>query len=391
MKRLEKLPVRDAEFDECDPVEECTESVANEEQSVPVQQFDKDGKPIVNKKSKISPAAPVLPPFESREDRIGKYFKKHLKLFVFDEFAPLFMERAGIEFMAGVPVPLRKEDYEQFKGGAGLKILHLAENMAWIMGIDPKFKYVPKYIEFMNRFFNFKILEGLVKEGRDSAEKGDMDSATIHFRAALVLKPDYLHSMYSYARSCREHYLNSNNEEYIGRFKAESIEYFELLTSVHPRFAQAYYFLGYGYLNMGLYQKASFTWKEFLRLSRNGKDKREIRQRMKQLEQPIEIESGYTAVLAGRWEDGIRILEPYLNTNFKDWWPLSYYLGVAYSRTGRNSHAIASFKRALGLNPSHVESMTELADIYSKSKDKVNENKYRKKAELILQSKNKTE
>ena len=49
--------------------------------------------------------------------------------------------------------------------------------------------------------------------------------------------------MYSYARAFRAMYLNSQNEEYVGRFKAEALEWLELLTETHPRFAQGYYYL----------------------------------------------------------------------------------------------------------------------------------------------------
>ena len=62
---------------------------------------------------------------------------------------------------------------------------------------------------------------------------------------------------------------------------------------------------------------------------------------------------------------------------------MSYYLGVAYRNLGNRSEAVVCFKRVLGLNPSHVESMEELAGLYAESKDKENEMKYRKKAELI--------
>ena len=92
----------------------------------------------VNVKSKISPVAPVLPPFQSREDRVGRYFKKHLKNFLFDEFSDSFLSRQkNLDFMRGVPIPLRHEDYQLFNGGEGLKILHIAENMAWVMALTP--------------------------------------------------------------------------------------------------------------------------------------------------------------------------------------------------------------------------------------------------------------
>lgn len=339
------------------------------------------------KKKEEKAALPAKNPEEydikARPDRVGKYFKKYTKNFVFDEFSDAFIKKTGMELMRGVPIPLRKQDLEEFKGGSGLKMQHIAENIAWIMGIDPKFEHMEKYLEFMQKFSNNKIVNGLVKEGRDAAENKDYDNAAIHFRAALCIAPTSIHPMYSYARVCRELYLSSNNEEYIGRFKAESLEYFELLVESHPRYSEAYYYLGFAYVNLGLYVKAKLTWEQFMKRTSILKDKKEISTRLKQLEQPVKIEEGYNAVLSGRYELGIDILEPFLKTKFKDWWPMSYYLGIAYLRTGDTKEAVASFKRVLGINPSHVETMDELANIYAESKDKENETKYRKKAELI--------
>lgn len=334
-------------------------------------------------KPELPPKNPEEYDIRLRPDRVGKYFKKYAKNFVFDEFSDAFIKRTGFDFMKGVPIPLRKRDLELFKGGDGLKMNHIAENIAWIMGIDPKFQYMENYLEFMKRFSGNRIINGLVKKGRDFAEEKDFDNAAIHFRAALCISPVNIHAMYSYARACRELYLAGNNAEYIGRFKAESIEFFELLTVFHPGYALAHYYLGYCYLNMGLYIKAKLAWEQFLKLSRNPKDSREIRSRLQQIEQPVRIEEGCNAVLSGRYEPGIDILEPFLTTKFRDWWPMSYYLGVAYERTGSRKDAVASFKRVLGINPSHAETMEELAAIYGDSKDKENEMKYRKKAELI--------
>lgn len=322
-----------------------------------------------------------------REDRVGRYFKKYLNKFVFDEFSPKFIaESKAADLLQGVPIPLRKKDLKAFDGGEGLPMLVIAENMAWVMGCDPHFKYNKNYVAILSRIYNYKIYEGMMKEGRDAAERGAMDDACIHFRAALCMKPDYLHAMYSYARACRAMYLASNNEEYVGRFKAEALDFFELTTETHPRFAQAYYYLGYAYLNMGLYIKADLTWAEFLRFSKNGKDKKEIRKRRQQLQGPIQIESGYNDVLAGRYEEGKAKLEPFLNTQFNTWWPLHYYLGVAYAMTGHKSEAVASFKKVLTMNASHIETMQELVDIYTESGDRENRRKYEKKIELVKKS-----
>lgn len=319
-----------------------------------------------------------------REDRIGRYFKKYLNKFVFDEFSPQFMEKSKAgDLMKGVPIPLRKKDLKAFAGGEGLPMLVIAENMTWVMGCDPHFKHTKDYVAILSKLYNYKLYEGMMKEGRDAAERGAMDDACIHFRAALCMKPDYLHAMYSYARACRAMYLDSRNEEYVGRFKAEALDYFELLTETHPRFAQGFYYLGYAYLNMGLYIKADLTWREFLKFSRNGKDKKEIRTRLEQLQGPVQIEQGYNDVMSGRYEEGKARLEPFLKSQFNSWWPLHYYLGVAYEMTGKKSQAVASFKKVLTMNASHIETMNELVAIYDQEGDKENKRKYEKKIELI--------
>jgi Flp pilus assembly protein TadD len=138
------------------------------------------------------------------------------------------------------------------------------------------------------------------------------------------------------------------------------------------------------YLNLGLYMKAKLAWGEYLKNGRIMKDRREIKKRLEQIAEPVEIEKGYNAVLAGRWAKGIEILEPYTEGPYQDWWPLWYYLGVAYVRTGRTEEAEAAFKRALQGSPRHIESMEELAGIYEKSGDKAGAKKYREKIVFVL-------
>ena len=77
------------------------------------------------------------------------------------------------------------------------------------------------------------------------------------------------------------------------------------------------------------------------------------------------------------------MLEPFLNTKYRDWWPLYYYLGVAYEMTGNRSEAVDSLKKALKLNGSHLETMKELLAIYEDEGDKANIRKYSKKIEMI--------
>ena len=244
-----------------------------------------------------------------REDRIGRYFRKYLDRFVFVEFSDEFLERSKVkDIMKGIPIPLRKQDIKKFSGGSGLEPALIGENMAWVMGSDPKFKYTKNYVAYLKKLFNTKIDEGMLKEGRDAAEKEDWDNACIHFRAALCMNPIYMHAMYSYARVCRSMYLDSEDPEYVGRFKAEALDWFELLTEIHPRFAQGYYYLGYAYLNIGLYAKTEFAWRRFLQFTHNGKDRREINTRLKQIKDPVQIEAACNDISAGRMQQGLEKL-----------------------------------------------------------------------------------
>ena len=319
-----------------------------------------------------------------REDRIGRYFRKYLNKFVFVEFSEEFIaqSKAG-DLLKGVPVPLRKKEVKDFAGGKGINFLVLAENMAWVMGCDPHFKHTKDYCAILHKLYNNKLTEGMLKEGRDAAEQGEMDNACIHFRAALCMQFDYMHAMYSYARACRVMYENSRNEEYVGRFKAESLEWFELLTETHPRFAMGYYYLGYSYLNMGLYGKAQLAWQSFLKFTKNNKDRQEINKRLQQIADPVAIEDACLKIGSGRYEEGIRVLEHYDKTQFNDWWPLHYYLGRGYVQAGRIADAVSEYKKVLMTNGSHLETMKELLLIYEEEGDKANIKKYSEKIRMI--------
>ena len=319
-----------------------------------------------------------------RPDRVGKYLLHHMKEFTFDEFSKAYLNRTGMdkEFL-GVPVPLREEDREAFKTPEGLSGNILAENMARVLGVDPQFKYREAYVFFIDRLFGQKAVDNMTRKAKDHGEREDLEDACIYFRAALVLKFNDLAAMYGYSRSLRELYERSKKEDYIGNLKAESLDYLEMTTEFYPRFDMGWYYLGYMYLNLGLYIKAKLAWDEYLRFGRIHKDREEILKRIAQIKEPIRIEEGYNAVLAGRWKKGIGILEPYKDSKYRDWWPLWYYLGVAYARTGRTDEAERAFKQALKGSPRHVESMEELTAIYEKSGDKTSVKKYRDKLAIV--------
>ena len=315
------------------------------------------------------------------KDRISKYLTPHLSEMIFDELSDGYLERAGIkDIMTGVPVPIRKTELES------ISTLSIARNMAFVIGCDPTFQYKENYIAYILRAFDKRFAEGLIADGVEGAARNDFEYACIQFRAAMQIDPDNANAYYCYGRACKDAYEAGGEEEFVGRFKAESLEAFEIATLKNPQLAEAFYFLGYGYVNLGLYIKAKLTWEDFMKLSADEELKKEIAQRLEQLEQPVEIEKGYNMVLAGKYEEGIEALSVYTEGQYADWWPLWYYLGAAYAALERDDEAVASFLQVLRFSPSNAEAMKELVKLYEKLGDEEKVAKYRTKLEIVSEN-----
>ena len=315
------------------------------------------------------------------KDRIGRYLTPHLSEMVFDELSEGYLKKAGIaDIMTGVPVPIRKKKL------GNITTLAIARNMAFVIGCDPSFQYRENYIAYILRTFDKRFAQGLIADGVDGAAKNDYDYACIQFRAAMQIDPDNADAYYCYGRACKDAYEAAEDEEFVGRFKAESLEAFEIATLKNPHLADAFYFLGYGYVNLGLYVKARLTWQEFMKLSEDEELKKEIAERLGQLEEPVKIEKGYNLVLSGKYEEGISVLSQYTEGSFAGWWPLWYYLGVAYAGLGENDEAIASFLQVLRFSPSNEETMEELVKLYENIGDEERASKYRNKIQLVREN-----
>ena len=344
------------------------------------------------------------------KDRIGQYLRPQLSEIIFDELSDAYLAKAGIaDILTGVPIPLKKTEL------GNISTLTIAKCMAFVIGCDPEFKYKENYIAYIKRMFEVRFADALLAEGVETAAtKKSYDYACILFRAAMQIEPDNANAYYCYGRACRDAYeaaaetleASEETEEFIGRFKAEALEAFEVATLKDPKFADAYYFLGYAYLNMGLYVKAKMTWDEYMKLTEKEanidetdiklqdegfrlrvKELREIRKeidaRLKSLEKPVEIEKGYNLVISGRYEEGIAVLSEYKEGEFSSWWPLWFYLGTAYGELGETDEAIDCFTEVLKYAPSNIESMEALIGLYEKTGDDEKVQKYTKKIEII--------
>ena len=331
---------------------------------------------------------------EEKKDRISKYLKEINHEMLFDELSLDFMKKSGIEdLLKDVPVPVAIDS-------EGLSNVSIALGMARIIGADNNFKYAKQYLEYIKRTLGDVATRVLITEAVKCANEKDFEIACMYLRTVLLMDPKSVDALYLYARACQDAYqVEEDDEEYIGNFKAESLELFELLTIMHPEFSMGFYYLGYAYLNLGLYTKAKLTWDEFMRLTNDGKkamttDKTleadaladfrlDIAIQLDNLKEPINIEAGCNAVLTGNYLKAKELLEPYKDGNYAEWWPLWYYLAGAYSGLEDAEKAIDCFKIALRLSPSNIEVMSELVELYKVLGDEENVTKYQNKIEII--------
>ena len=370
----------------------------------------------------------------TKNDRIGELLQEHLGEMVFDELSYDYLKRAEVyDILKDIPVPIRKTEM------TGITVLKIAMNMAFVFGVDPGFKYKENYIQYILKNFDKNFANGLIAQGVDIAQEDKFDEACIWFRAAMQIDPENANAYYCYGRSLKDCYEKIAQAEesqqlamsdpgtigdVIGRYKAESMEAFEVATIKNPELTEAYYFLGYAYLNMGLYLKAKLTWEKYLELAEKdgrshlsgqgekaledaGKD---IKERLAQLEEPVKIEEGYNMVLSGRFDEGIKALKPYTESRFKDWWPLWHYLGTAYRALADQSEkelleadpqavakddevvraayeeALKYYLQVLKLSPSNKDAMQEVLGIYKFLGDSEKIDKYTKKLAIIEQN-----
>lgn len=330
--------------------------------------------------------------FNNGEDRVSEYLSMLNKGMLFDELDDNYLKKAGLyDLLKDVAIPVSISE------SGDMTTSDIALNMGKIIGGDTNFIFKAQYIEYIKRTAGDQAVPMLTAEGAKFADRGEFELAAMYFRAALIIEPTAKNPLYLYGRVCKECYESEDKDEtYVGRFKAESLEAFEILTIMHPEFSMGYYFLGYAYLNLGLYMKAKLTWEDFLKyidedevFSREEQSdekyrlKEDIQTLLKELNDPVMIENGCNLILSGDFQNGKRILENYCNGRYENWWPLWYHLGVAEKSLSNTEDAVEHFKKALVLSPSNTDIMKELADIYEALGDEQNAEKYLKKIDIV--------
>lgn len=318
-------------------------------------------------------------------NRLNKYFDKYMGTYLYVGLSKDFTMKMGFSTDEDLKIPIRPENLEDFsKDNGKISITKIAENMVFVVGCNSDFKYSDKYVKFISEYFDKNLVGNLVTAGVNAANDGELEKSCIFFRSALRIIPNTLEAVYNYARVCRDIYMKSDDEEEIGMFKAESIEAFEELTLAYPDFQDGYYFLGYAYLNMGLYEKAGISWEKYLEIGDNQDAIIDISERLRQIQEPRVIEKGCNLIIKGSYGEGYNILLRFVNSEYKSWWPLHFYIGMAQEELGEYEKAVESYKNSLKLNAGNIGAIDGLIRVYGALDDEENKRKYLKKKTIIV-------
>lgn len=329
-------------------------------------------------------------------DKISQFLIEKNQQMLFTKLSADYLKASNLkDILMGVDVPISVDAMDH------LTNLTIAMSMARIIGADENFRYADAYRAALLRLYGDNCTKVLISEGTKAGDSGSFEIACMYFRAALQLQPMNRDALYLYGRACQDAYEQEGKDEnYVGCFKAQSIDIFEELTILHPDFDLGYYYLGYSYTNLGLYTKAQITWQRFMELSRertmDGSSdmnpipddelqemREEIGNRLESLEGAVDIESAINRILTGDFQTGIDELSPYEDGPYSQWWPLWYYLGVAYAGMEQGTESVEAYKRALSLSPSNIQVMTELIEVYQSLGDYENAEKYINKIRVV--------
>ena len=97
-------------------------------------------------------------------DRLNKYFSKYAEEYAFLELMPDYVRKEHIDFMRGVPLPVKHKYVMDLAGQQGIDFKYFTMGMINMLGIDPEFKYASKYAMFLT-YMNPQIRQVIVNVG----------------------------------------------------------------------------------------------------------------------------------------------------------------------------------------------------------------------------------
>jgi len=268
----------------------------------------------------------------------------------------------------GLDVPIITEELayniKTRKEDEVLTINIITRGMIYLLGVDPVFKYRDEYIKFLYAV-DPKIEEYILIESLRFLEKFQFIEGIIFLKALISLNPYNIKALLNYSLALLEYrdkeLLNKNKTYTI--FTNEAKDKLEALLDMDNKQGLAYYYLGFIYKDNKEFNKAKIHWGKALKLELEEDLKEHIRGLLLQLEDMVQYEKGYEAILEGRAREGLPLLME-LEERYKTWWNLMFFIGLGYRQLNAFPEAIKYFKKVLELKSDQMDTIVELGLSY---------------------------
>lgn len=305
---------------------------------------------------------------------IDKYFKEKTDKLTFIELKEnSFIELKAYIIKDELPLPILTQGLiegitkGEYNEGVGIK--DIIEGVIYTIGTDTEFPYVKEYKEILYAYEE-NIVDYIFYRAIKDLENEKYDDACIKLRTLLVLEPKNTNILFNYGlgiEALAKKFIVSDDEKGEG-FLNFSTNVFESILDVDQGFPLAYYKLGYHYLYVEQYLKASIIWKKFLALSKDDVLVQEIRNEIERIEDDVMFESGLTYLIYNDYEKSLDSLLK-LMPKYKDNWKLNFSIGRCYLGLELDDLAIEYISEAIELKKEEADLYNELGIIYYNNGD----------------------
>ncbi|MTI68202.1 MAG: tetratricopeptide repeat protein [Firmicutes bacterium] len=296
---------------------------------------------------------------------VKEYFKLKTDNLSFIQLKPNSdLEINGYKIKEETPLPIVIDELvneiKEKRAQEEIKITSVIRGIIYTIGVDPEFKFNNEYKKIL---YNYKsdIEEYILYKGVQLI-KDDFEEGLIYLRSLIKLNEENVEGLYNYGFALEEKAkkLYKNKEIKKGNiFFKKSTELFETIIDIDPDYVMAYYKLGFHYMNAKQFKKAQIMWEKFLHLNEEENLNAEVTEALVAIEDDVTYEEGYSEILGGNIQKGLKKLIP-LKEKYSDWWNLLFMIGLGYRQVGEYSKAIKEFENVLIIKPEQVDTLNEL-------------------------------
>jgi len=244
----------------------------------------------------------------------------------------------------------------------------LVKGIAYLLGVDPNFKYREEYIHILENL-SPDIVKALLVLGNNTFDQNEKIKGMIFLKGATTLNPNEPKALFNYAlalltiieelRKEEDPESLKASRERKGIFEEEARKKLEKLIEIDPKHALAHYHLGFLYKRDSLFQKAEIIWKKAIEFGLEEHLEEHVNTLLREIEDLVQYEKGYQNILQGELVSGLKELQE-LEERYPEWWNLYFFIGLAYRQQEEYAKAITYFQRVLEIEDRIAEPYAEI-------------------------------